>query len=812
MRSNTSIYNQLEKIARQLSSMLQEYQRLPKTPSLSKIDTISQFTDPNSILSAADDQGVLKQISEALTSNAIPYAARNALSTAYGNIQKKGANDMYEISSTSLVAKYKESLKKTYSDIVSTLPTLSTDPFAEDLNKPMGDASASRFSQMGAATGKSAFRPGALFTPSAATAGLDDMNEPLTVNDYANVITEQKGPDNFVTLGTVFYNILGAQLAKSQIYDEVQIIFYPFNKHAGAVHSLPVSCFPIEKALFNTAVATAAGRVQDLSLRDVIAIVNDRFVSFPADRAYMMSNFYNAAKAQKGEAELEKLTISLTKSKVDSNIAKVDKKIAAKNAARATAKNEQEAAILEADIEELNGVKSTLNSIKANGYKIEPSYERTREERLRSVGIRDGKFVQPNIQIEVEACPLLDGQNNEIADKTLLKLHVYDAATDPFSTLGEILAATRDDQLNVVRIDASEFNQKVASPGGASPEEVGNLKTLLKAATGPGADKILEHVDVPGNNGAPYYKVKGTYDHIKSLVSAGMPYVIYGSQNSAITTANLQSNNNAGLGNVMIQRAFNAAGDYDPAAVDSGVPMQIVPSQLSISTVGCPLFFPMQRIFFDFGTGTTADNVYFVTQIDHTIGSDGFKTEVKMSYGQGFATYTSLAQNLAAALAAINNQTTSPNKAASIVEDDSISAEAATDESAKKEKLDTRKALREARAAIMELKEALNKPKEYIAAQKAELEWQAKAVLAAAQTEVQNRVQAAIPTETIAAAQEAAVDAQRVAAQAAQTLQQAEELAESVKSLDVKVKALVEASPEMAALFIVQEAVPALAS
>ena len=813
MRGNTSIYNQLEKIARQLSSMMQEYQRLPKTPSLSKIDTIAQFTDPNSILSAADDQGVLQQISDAIKSNSIPYAARNALASAYGNVEKKGKDDTYEIGEGSLVARYKEAMKKTYSDIVAGLLTASKDPFANNLKVPDANGTI-RFDQMGAAVGKSGFRPGALFTPSEATSGLDSMDAPLTVDDYAQIITDQKGTDEFVTLGSIFYNIIGAQLAKSNIYDEVQIVFYPFNKHAGAVHSLPVSCFPIERALFNTAVATAAGRVQDLSLRDIIAIVNDRFVSFPADRAYMMSNFYNAGKALKGEAELEKLTISLERSKVDQNIAAIDQKIANATAERANpATVPSRIQALDSTIAELTGIKTTLASIKTNGYKIEPNYEKTRDERLKSVGINDGKFVQPNVQIEVEACPMLDSQNNELLEKTLLKIHVYDAASDPFSTLGEILAATRDDQLNVVRIAASEFNQKVASPGGVSNSQVTDLKTLLTAAAGPGGDKILQQINVPGNgNDAPYFKVKGTYDDIKGLVSAGMPYVIYGSQNSAITTANLQSNNNAGLGNVMLQRAFNAAGDYDPAAVDSGVPMQIVPSQLSISTVGCPLFFPMQRIFFDFGTGTTADNVYFVTQIDHTIGNDGFKTEVKMSYGQGFATYTSLAQNLAAALVAINDSTAQQGREKVIVQDEEITLEAAAERSEKNEKMDARKALREARAAIASLKSALTIPRDLVAQAQLQLQWKVDAVKAAAIREAQSRVDAAIDPEIQSRVSEATLATQRAAEVVTETAAGVQNTVAAVQSLQVKIEALTSADPKLAALFVAQEAAVALAS
>jgi len=797
MRGNTSIYNQLERLARQLSSILQEYQRLPKTPSLSKIDTLTQFTDPNSILSAADDQGVLKQISEALSSNAVPASARAILATAYGKIEKKGEDNLYEVGQEGLVAKYKASTKQEYSKIVSGIPKMAVDPFGREMLIAGG-----RFEKMNAALGSSNYNPGALFTSSqsAAAGNLEEMGSALTVDAYSKVINDAKTQADFITLGAVFSNIVGAQLAKSQLYDEIQLIFYPFNRYAGAVNSLPVSCFPIEINLFNTAVATSAGKVQDLSLRDVIAIINDRFVSFPADRAYLMSNFYNSSKAQKGEAELEKLTISLTKGVVDGNIAKIDKKIAELNTRREAETDPAKQANIASSINELTGVKSNLNSVKSNGYKIEPNYEATREERLKSVGITTGKFVQPNIQIEVEACPLLDADNKEISEKTMIKLHIYDAAQDPFSTLGEILAATRDDQLNVIRIPASEFNQQASAPGGASTSQIAAMQGQIAAMAG-SADSILEKLPGDGN----YYKVKGTYDEIKSRVSAGMPYVIYGSQNSAITTANLQSNNNAGLGNVMLQRAFNAAGDYDPAAVDAGVPMQIVPSQLSLSTIGCPLFFPMQRIFVDFGTGTTADNVYFVTQIDHTVGSDGFKTEVKMSYGQGFATYTSLAQNLAAALSVIRGGTLEAPSIEFVDPSEETSESAATDAAATAVALDLRGAVRGAREALEGLRTVTARGKEAIAAAQARAQQQVDAAEAAVLRAAADKVAAVGDPKLAAQAAEAEIAAKRASEEAAAAKKTADDATAAAAKLDAAVKALETQDPTLAALFVSQE-------
>jgi len=79
-----------------------------------------------------------------------------------------------------------------------------------------------------------------------------------------------------------------------------------------------------------------------------------------------------------------------------------------------------------------------------------------------------------------------------------------------------------------------------------------------------------------------------------------------------------------------MMRSPGADGADAQGTRDSGLPMRVSPTSLSIETFGCPLFNFGQQIFFDFGTGTTADNIYAVVGIDHTIGPGEFKTSVKL--------------------------------------------------------------------------------------------------------------------------------------------------------------------------------------
>jgi hypothetical protein len=211
----------------------------------------------------------------------------------------------------------------------------------------------------------------------------------------------------------------------------------------------------------------------------------------------------------------------------------------------------------------------------------------------------------------------------------------------------------------MIQVPVAEY---VASGGSNTAKEAAALQAISAGL----AAGILEAVDKKsldvistneGNadtlnsqvkDGTVLLRIKGSYEDIKRVVSAGMPTITYGSSTSAVTNASLTTGGNAGLANVMLMRAFNSPGEKAEENVDSGVPMQVLPAQLSMSTIGCPLFSPMQRFFVDFGTGTSLDSCYFVVSVDSTIGKDGFKTELKMAYSAGFPTYSSLNQQLAA--------------------------------------------------------------------------------------------------------------------------------------------------------------------
>ena len=67
--------------------------------------------------------------------------------------------------------------------------------------------------------------------------------------------------------------------------------------------------------------------------------------------------------------------------------------------------------------------------------------------------------------------------------------------------------------------------------------------------------------------------------------------------------------------------------------------------------MGCPILNHGQQFFIDMGTGTTADNVYAVSGLDHTIEPGKFMTKFKLIPIDAFGKYESMLNQVDKALA-----------------------------------------------------------------------------------------------------------------------------------------------------------------
>ena len=78
-----------------------------------------------------------------------------------------------------------------------------------------------------------------------------------------------------------------------------------------------------------------------------------------------------------------------------------------------------------------------------------------------------------------------------------------------------------------------------------------------------------------------------------------------------------------------------------------------------MTTFGCPVISYGQSFFVDFGTGTTVDNVFVVSGIQHQISKGKFETKLKMTQVDAFGKYVSMMNNITKTLAAIQENDSS---------------------------------------------------------------------------------------------------------------------------------------------------------
>ena len=612
-RNTSSAMKSVEALCRALNERLAELRLkgTSPTPSLAQYDVIDTIKDPTSLLRVAGDKDEIKKLAKLITSGKIDAEIKSSLSSLLGSINSNSTEAKGEAGTL------RASLSKGYDEILASIPNFNDDALSSQfITADKGVDATGDGPRVRALSDNTVLFSGAdKKSPETEVTGSGKANFGAP-NDAAFA-----SMDKYVSFGSVFMKMVADPIRASGQYDEVQVIFYPFNKYAGAVHDLPISCFPMERGRFEEAIRKAAKETPELSCRAIIRLMKDRFIGFPPSRAYLMAGFYNQSSANDGTIATEE-------------------------------RNQTQAVV---------GPKGEKITCTVN-------FQLTLEQRLARVGIPEMTMKMPQVEVAVDASKMLDTNGSPITDdrgntKTILKMHVYDAAMDPHGTFTEIMNSVKENELGMIQVPVADYN--AARVGGSSTAvalKESNVSAFITAGLDTG---VLEAITLPtqqataeGNhtaddlvaqvaNGTVLLRVAGSFEEVKRLVSTGMPTLTYGSSTSAITNATLTTGGGAGLANVMLQRAFTSPGEVSAENLNTGVPMQILPAQLSISTMGCPLFNPMQRFFIDFGTGTSLDSVYFVTAVDTTIGKDGYKTDLKMSYGQGFATYVSINKQLA---------------------------------------------------------------------------------------------------------------------------------------------------------------------
>ena len=250
-----------------------------------------------------------------------------------------------------------------------------------------------------------------------------------------------------------------------------------------------------------------------------------------------------------------------------------------------------------------------------------------------------GDFVTPSLTFELEVssksggpvdllselsgkvaagynAPVLSTNKDKDKDKdskTILKYHIYDRTSSPMDKTTKSLRRADDGTYYFVSSENGN-NEDFLNKLNDTPSAL--IAAGQAVSIGQGKEALLEYL------------------------GQIVPRIVIGTEGSLITQISLQSKTSGLEGTIALQGGTQKRSSEMAATglsqVQFNTPMILYPAQLTMTTLGCPLVAMAQHFFIDFGTNTTLDNEYVVTQVAHTFGKGKFESSWTLCYYDGY--------------------------------------------------------------------------------------------------------------------------------------------------------------------------------
>lgn len=411
--------------------------------------------------------------------------------------------------------------------------------------------------------------------------------------------------ETHISLAKMMLVFCGEPLSATGRWDEIQFFFYAFNSKASYLANYNISQMPISKSDFQATFKERTKTTANIPIKTFIGYIKSEFLINQSSDCFGLTSLYeNDDEGNKKVKEAYKEVTALR------------------------------------DAKQL---------------RLQDAYGNEQN---------DNSFKMPRLQMYIESVKVNDKESNPPpnspggATKTILRIHVYDSQCTPYESLGDMLKAARKDAMGLLGKSVTKVRKK--KEGDNQDVDPGHQKAMIDQLQNaldrdllemmpPEAGKKLNDVDLSKLK-TKQFRIKGGFAALKKYIRSTVPSMVYGSQNSAIIKAQLSSQNNPKLATVNMLRGGMGAGTSAQGARDGGVPLQVTPTQLQLTMFGNPLLSFGQHFFIDFGTGTTVDNQYVVTGLDHQIESGKFESTVKLVQLDAFGTYTSMLGNITKAI------------------------------------------------------------------------------------------------------------------------------------------------------------------
>jgi hypothetical protein len=415
--------------------------------------------------------------------------------------------------------------------------------------------------------------------------------------------------NSFCSLGTLLLHFIGKPLASTHNYDEIQFIYYPFNEKAGFASKITTANFLIDLRLF-----------EEMLIRNRIeSIGGNAGMTLIEFMRFLQRNFFDDQSSYSyglfdGDGALMRRAIDETTGRETSEPA-----------------------------DDLPQFQSRINNL------------------LQTV-TPGGNFQLPQIELLVETVPAkLEAEGIAVSgDKTVLRLHVFDASATAYSTESSILEALREDQLGILNnVLPGPTNDTQSGDDSGNGDVQRNrqqqYRDAIQAAVDFGAIQIqtpegvtslastsAQQSETQIRSNSSNIQIFGGSRNIKEYLIKTAPHIIYGAMGSTIITANLSSQSDATMQTLGILASPQQNTLLPNGQLPGGLPMQIIPNELNLTSMGNPLVSYMQNFFIDFQTGTTLDNIYYITGLSHKIENGKFTTQMTLAMNDAYQRYNNL--------------------------------------------------------------------------------------------------------------------------------------------------------------------------
>ena len=454
-------------------------------------------------------------------------------------------------------------------------------------------------------------------------------------NMTARVYETEDNLDNdelaHVTLGKVISSFIGHSIAASNLYDEVQLVFYPMNHHAGGARVHTTASFPIPIFKLEEMITNQVAKNSQLTVSRFFSLLEREIISDKNLTAYGFIDI----KAAGEKARLKEIKEFEDKFDAIKDLVK-DKRL---NGLGLNENDDIDKAALHHlkrrsgkgfvnhvksksgdDAKTLKKIKNRITNIFSDyvGY-VSGQYQGQITAKCEEMYKNDGldittepKFVKPNISMDFEVVPVID------TNTSVVSLDGFKGWVDRY------INNNRGEQSNGLKLNKSIMRIHIYDEEAIqSPSEHTLLNSLIRG----NPSTILKKEGVKGaTNNLSYWD-------IKQIVKRAYPTVNYGSAGSTVRSIGVGSNTAGDLNNVLMVesygnlkngqiKGYNFENSFDSAT--------LFPNSITLDMIGMPMIGRGSSIFIDFNTNTSLDNIYTVRSVNHSLTAGNFSTNLDL--------------------------------------------------------------------------------------------------------------------------------------------------------------------------------------